>query len=374
MHPCKQNTKVVRRSLSLCVKDKSDRLFLFAKKSEVFSIAKYIKSPISWVGGKGQSREIILKSTPLECTRYVEVFGGGGTILLSKEPHKFEVYNDFNSDLVNMFRCIKERPLSFFKSAGLFPLNSRQEFKMLQDFLERNEPDFSHIKQEKETAIELFSSEDLAQIEKILDGRAEMYDTERASAFYKVIRYSYSSTGKNFGGQPVNLPNVLEDIYAISKRLTNVVIENKDFSDLIKLHDKPGTFMYLDPPYFMTEGFYGGFARNDHIRLYECLANLKYTKFLLSYNGCEFIKELYNQYTIVEFSRLHSMVQRYKAGSQFEELLIANYDINERRRNEPIQLSLFGDDDYERNYLQDYRQKRANNHTFYVSQALRDNK
>ena len=347
---------------------------MFAKKSEVFRIIKYIKSPISWVGGKGQSREKILRSIPLGCVRYVEVFGGGGTILLSKEPHKFEVYNDFNSDLVNMFRCIKERPLSFFKSAGLFPLNSRQEFKMLQDFLERNEPDFSHIKREAEAAMELFTGEDLEQVEMILNGRAEMYDTERAAAFYKVIRYSYSSTGKNFGGQPVNLPNVLEDIYAISKRLTSVVLENKDFEDLIKLHDKPGTFMYLDPPYFMTEGFYGGFAREDHIRLYQYLANLKYSKFLLSYNGCEFIKELYDQYTIVEFSRLHSMVQRYKAGSQFEELLIANYDINERRKNEPIQLSLFGDDDYERNYLQDYRQKRANNHTFYISQALRDYK
>ena len=114
--------------------------------------------------------------------------------MLSKEPHKFEVYNDFNSDLVNMFRCIKEKPLSFFKCAGLFPLNGRQEFKMLQDFLERKEPDFSHIKREIEVARELFTGEDLEQVEQILTGRAEMYDTERAAAFYKVIRYSYSST------------------------------------------------------------------------------------------------------------------------------------------------------------------------------------
>ena len=319
-------------------------------------------------------REKILGSIPIGCTRYIEVFGGGGTILLSKEPHKFEVYNDYNSDLVNMFRCIKERPISFIRCAGLFPLNSRQEFKILQDFLECNEPDFSHIERETEAAREMFAEEELEQIELIMTSKAGMYDVERAAAFYKVIRYSYSSTGKNFGGQPVNLPNMLEDIYAISKRLINVVIENKDFEDLIEMHDKPGTFMYLDPPYFMTEDFYGGFTRADHIRLYNCLTNLKYSKFLLSYNSCEFVKELYKQYTIAEFSRLHSMVQRYKAGSQFEELLIANYDINERRKNEPIQLSLFGDDDYERNYLQDYRQKRANSHTFYISTAFRDNK
>ena len=77
-------------------------------------------------------------------------------------------------------------------------------------------------------------------------------------------------------------------------------------------------------------------------------------------------------YTVVETSRLHSMAQRYNAGSQFGELLIANYDINERRKNEPVQLSLFGDDAYERDYLQDYRYKRPNNHTFYISQGLKD--
>lgn len=343
------------------------------KKSEVFNIGRYIKSPISWVGGKAAIRGVILGCIPIDCIRYAEPFGGGATILLSKQPHKFEAYNDYNSDLVNMFRCIKDLGLSFFSTAGLFPLNSRQEFKLLQDFLERKEPDFTNINREMGVAKEWFNDADCKQIEKLLTSRAELYDVERAVAFYKVIRYSYSSTGKSFGGQPVNLPNVLEDIYAISKRLNNVVIDNKDFADFIKLHDKPGTFIYLDPPYYETENFYGGFSRDDHVRLYECLVNLKYAKFLLSYNGCEFIKELYKPYTIVELSRLHSMAQRYNAGSKFEELLIANYDINERRKSKPLQLSLFGDEElYERDYLQDYRYKRANNHTYYVSQGLRN--
>lgn len=314
----------------------------------------------------------IAKSEPLGCTRYVEVFGGGASVLLSLAPHPFEAYNDYNGDLVNMFRCIKDMPLSFIKAANLFPLNSRQEFNMLKDFLDHQEPDFSKVNREVGIAYEEFTEEEAKEIEEILISKAEMYDVKRAEAFYKIIRYSYSGTGKSFGGQPVNLTNALEHIYAVAKRLANVVIDNKDFEEFIKLHDKPATFMYLDPPYFMTEGFYTGFLREDHVRLYKCLSNLKYAKFLLSYNDCEFVKELYSGYTIAETARLHSMAQRYKAGSQFGELLIANYDINERRKNEPIQLSLFGDDAYERDYLQDYRYKRPNNHTFYISQGLKD--
>lgn len=348
--------------------------FFVCANSEVIKIGMYIKSPISWVGGKGALRDVILMSFPLIVDRYIEVFGGGATILLSKQPSKFEVYNDFNSDLVNMFRCIKEKPLSFFRYAGCFPLNSRLEFQMLLDFINCREPDFSNINKEIQVAQEQFNEEDSRELIEALSGKAKMYDVERAAAFYKLIRYSYGSAGKNFGGQPVNLARTLENIYAVANRLSNVVIENKDFESLIKQYDRPNSFFYLDPPYVETEGHYMvDFPREDHFRLYECLKNIK-GKFLLSYNDCELIKELYKDYVIVERSRLNSLAQRYSAGSEFRELLIANFDINERRKNVPVQLSLFGVDDdyYERDYLQDYRSKRANNHTFYIPYALRD--
>ena len=318
--------------------------------------------------------EVILNSFPQTVERYIEVFGGGATVLLGKQPSKFEVYNDFNTDLVNMFRCIKDKPLSFFRHAGFFPLNSRSEFQMLLDFINCREPDFSNVNREISVAKSEFNELDSKELIEALHGRANMYDVDRAAAFYKLIRYSYGGAGKNFGGQPVNLSRTLENIYAVANRLNNVVIESKDFEPLIKQYDRPNSFFYLDPPYVETEGHYMvDFPRTDHFRLYECLKNMK-GRFLLSYNDCELIKELYKDYFIVERSRLNSLAQRYSAGSEFKELLIANYDINERRKNAPVQLSLFGVDDYyyERDYLQDYRSKRANNHTFYIPFALRD--
>ena len=37
------------------------------------------------------------------------------------------------------------------------------------------------------------------------------------------------------------------------------------------------------------------------------------------------------------------MAQRYEAGKEFKELLIANYDFYERIKNRPQQLTLFDD-------------------------------
>ena len=234
------------------------------------------------------------------------------------------------------------------------------------------EPDFSNISKEIEIAEEIFDRERSDELIKILKGKAEMYNVERAATFYKMVRYSYGGSGKSFGSQPVNLARTLENIFAIATRISNVVIECKDFEAVIMQYDRPNSFFYLDPPYVETEDHYTvEFAREDHFRLFDCLSKIK-GKFLLSYNDCDLIKDLYREYCIVEKSRLNSLAQRYSAGSQFGELLIANYDINERRKHAPVQLSLFGDDFYERDYIQDYREKRANNHTFYIPFSLRD--
>ena len=308
------------------------------------------------------------------CDRYVEVFGGGGSILLAKEPDKFEVYNDLNSDLVNLFRCIRDMPLSFFRAVSYFPLISRQEFQMLQDFLQQKQFDSSRMIQEQEVAKELFTDEeDAKQICTILQGRAKLYDVERAAAFYKMIHYSYGSAGKSFGSQPVHLGNALFHIYAVADRLKHVVIENKDYEGIIQQYDRPNTAFYVDPPYYQSEGFYEiGFGKEDHLKLAELLHGIK-GKFLLSYNDCGFVKEMYQDYCIVPLSRPHSLAQRYKAGSQFNELLISNFDINERKKSEPKQIGLF-EAEICRNFLMDYRQRRQNNYTVMYESCLKDKK
>ena len=70
-----------------------------------------MNSFMSWVGGKKALREVILDRFPAEYKRYVEVFGGGGWVLFYKPPGSdFEVFNDYNRNLVNLYRCVREHP------------------------------------------------------------------------------------------------------------------------------------------------------------------------------------------------------------------------------------------------------------------------
>ena len=128
---------------------------------------------------------------------------------------------------------------------------------------------------------------------------------------------------------------------AFSKRCENVVIENQDFEVLIRHYDREGSFFYCDPPYFTSEYVYDcGFGWDDHLRLHRALTGAK-GKFLLSYNDCPEIRGLYAGCEFFDFTRLHSMVQRYEVGREFPELLVANYDLYEREKAKPDQLTLF---------------------------------
>ncbi|KGK91437.1 hypothetical protein DP73_03175 [Desulfosporosinus sp. HMP52] len=44
-----------------------------------------------------------------------EPFGGTGWVLFEKPPSEVEVYNDINSELVNFFRVVKEKPEQFIQ-------------------------------------------------------------------------------------------------------------------------------------------------------------------------------------------------------------------------------------------------------------------
>ena len=71
---------------------------------------------------------IIYSVFPKEYSRYIEIFGGSGAVLLGREPVKFEVYNDVDGELVNCFRVIRNLPAELLLELDLLPLNSRRDF------------------------------------------------------------------------------------------------------------------------------------------------------------------------------------------------------------------------------------------------------
>ncbi len=93
-----------------------------------------IKTPVSRVGNKSAILHILYALFPLKYGRFVDVFGGSGSVLLGKpEVTAFEVYNDFDHNLVNLFHCMKERTMAVIRELGFCNLNSREDFNAIEN-------------------------------------------------------------------------------------------------------------------------------------------------------------------------------------------------------------------------------------------------
>ena len=248
-----------------------------------------MNSPISRIGGKKQLRKTICEAFPPANTydRYIEVFGGAGWVLFYKDRHAdLEVYNDANGELVNLMRCIKYHAGELQKEISCY-LNSREMFLDIKEQLKCR----------------------------------GFTDIQRAARFFVKMRLSFGADGRTFGCNKKPLKSSTEYLTEVQERLMKgVVIEHKDFDDLIKVYDRPTALFYCDPPYHTTEDYYDAtFSQSDHIRLKDRLNTIK-GRFLLSYNDDEFIRELYKDFKIIEITRSNNL-----PSGVYKELLICNY-------------------------------------------------
>lgn len=313
----------------------------------------FINSFISWVGGKKALRKLIYRLFPRDYDRYIEVFGGGGWVLFGKKPEEkgMEVYNDFNSDLANLFCCVKGRTWEFLRHLGFLPINSRDEFNVIRKFMEKEEFTEEYLSEELELAKHNLFPPELEDMRELMLENAAKGDVRRAAAFYKLIRYSYGSGCTSYGCQPCDVRKTFFLIWEASRRLADTVVENKDFEALIRQYDRDNAFFYCDPPYYETEGHYAvEFRKSDHVRLRDTLKNCK-GKWMVSYNDCGYIRELYRGFHILPVTRINNLAQRYEGGCEYQEVIITGYDPMERQNGEPRQLNIFydenGDDEYE---------------------------
>ncbi len=93
------------------------------------------KSFITWLVGKGSLKDEILSRFPLDYKSYIQVFGGGASILFAKKIEKFEVYNDYNNNLTNLFKVVNLKVIAFLKELNFLLINSRVDFEALINHL-----------------------------------------------------------------------------------------------------------------------------------------------------------------------------------------------------------------------------------------------
>lgn len=187
---------------------------------------------------------------------YIEAFVGmGGVFLRRTFRPDHEVINDRGADVANLFRVVAEHPGELARQLSRLRVG-RLEFG-------------------RQLAI---TPEHLT-------------DVQRAARFVYLQKLAFGGkvAGRSFGVDPVrsrfNPERLAIQVHELAERLSGVVIECLDFQELLERYDHPRALVFLDPPYWGSEGDYGAglFGRADFERLAATLRGLK-APFIMTIN------------------------------------------------------------------------------------------
>lgn len=239
---------------------------------------------IRYHGGKFRMADWIISQFPVHKT-YVEPFGGGAAVLLAKPPSQVEVYNDLDSEVVNLFRVLRdpEQRLQLAEQIDLTPF-SRAEF--VEAYLDTDCP----VEKARRLIV-------------------------RAQMGFGSAGATKGSTGFRMAGgrqknYEIDLWNNYSQRLAIAAiRLKKVLIENRDYREVIDQFDSADTLFFVDPPYVRstrnakTLTYQCEMTDGQHVELLELLNQVK-GKVILSGYDCE----LYNKH-LAGWKKLSRSVQ-----------------------------------------------------------------
>ena len=224
------------------------------------------RSLLRYPGGKTRGVDFITQFFPKHLDKLLSPFFGGGSIELAVAAKGTKVYGyDVFSPLVEFWQCVVQKP--------------EELAKVVENYLPLSKDSFYEL-QKTQTKFKT--------------------KIQRAAVFYVLNRSSFSGSTLSGGmspGHPRFTPSAIERLRNFYN--PNITVAKKDFKQSLAGH--PHTFTYLDPPYLIGSSLYGrkgdthkGF---DHEGLSELLKKREH--WILSYNDCEPIREMYEGFHIL---------------------------------------------------------------------------
>lgn len=212
---------------------------------------------LRYPGGKYKMAKWIISHFP-QHEFYVEPYGGGGSVLMQKPEARGEIYNDIYGDAVNVFRVLRD-PLQAQELERVIRLTpcSYEEYMNAYEYCD------DPIERARRT---IFRSFVTIGADGVL----------RKNAGFRGLKNN--ETIVTTAQEWARYPNVIE---TFTKRLRNVLIENRDALIVLKNYDRATTLFYVDPPYVMstrskkTVLYQQEMTDADHIELAKVLHSLK---------------------------------------------------------------------------------------------------
>lgn len=266
-----------------------------------------IITPLRYPGGKGRIAkwmEKTIKGNSLDGGTYMEPFAGGASIalhLLKTETVENVIINDYDIAIYSFWYAVLNEP--------------KKLIKKIQD-----------------TPITIDEWEKQRTIYK---SPQKQYSLELAFAAFFMNRCNFSGVlkGGAIGGRnqlgkykinarfnKANLIKRIEYIATLSDKITLTHLDALDFiENYVKKSTNSKTIVYYDPPYFNKGAwlYKNYFTKEDHLKLADSIKSVSESAWIVSYDDCDEIREIYEDCQNDVFQLGYSAHQNTKSGTEF---------------------------------------------------------
>ena len=297
-------------------KEHFEYLFFVEKKDPADVV---YESPLNYIGSKARVIPAIRENLPSDIDDFSDAFGGGFNVGINIRSESV-VYNEYN-------HFVKELIESFWQYDAFSYIVYMK--KMIRRF-----------------ELEPGRKDAYLNVRDYYNSLPE--DKRDPRLLLVVILYSFQQQirfNSNHGfNNPVGMrwfnDNLLEKLISFSRRIKelNVCFSCADYTDTFRYVDDGHTFVYLDPPYMLTNGSYNdgkrgfkGWDVSQEAALFEFLDKLNHegSRFMLSYvlehkekvnqNLVNWTQD--NHYHIIDLDESMSKYER-----RIKEILVTNYE------------------------------------------------
>ena len=242
------------------------------------------------LGNKKKIAAEIIKHFP-DHKIYIEPFFGAGGMFFNKPKAKYNIVNDLDSDVFNLFQVVMNQKEELEKAFYMMPIHS--------DLLE-------YWKKNKETE-----------------------PIKKALRFLFLSNLTYLGQGDNLGyGYESNKNTFYEKIDKTFELLEGLQLNNCDFIRFfksLKMSERHivynNSFFYADPPYLgTTDNYSNSFTESDSLNLFNCLHE----------TGCKYAMSEFDHPFIIDQAKqrglnIITIGERQNLKNRRTEILITNY-------------------------------------------------
>jgi DNA adenine methylase len=223
---------------------------------------------------------------------YIEPFFGAGGMFFNKPKVKYNILNDLDSDVFNLFQVVMNQKDELKKTFYIMPIHSG-----LLDYWKEN----------KETE-----------------------PIRKALRFLFLSNYTLMGTGTSMRGSSTeeSKQNIEKNIDKVHKHLEYSKLFNFDFVDFFRTisfrrqSEIDGAFIYADPPYLNTNDNYSNsFTEEQSNSLFDTLID----------TGCKFAMSEFDNPFIIEQAQKRGLniiyiSERQNLKNRRTEILVTNYE------------------------------------------------